>query len=114
MNNNLYIIGGGYSYCSGYIWRISDNACSPSNEYPYGPRHLSELVSNSCIDWATVPGAPKLITTAPMVVPYQLSEVPVSPKIGRNALLRSDSLLKVTLLSSHSASSHTLLEALSN
>jgi len=27
-----------------YIQRISDTACSPSNEYPYEPRHLSELV----------------------------------------------------------------------
>jgi len=95
----------------GYIWRISDNACSPSNEYPFKPRHLSELVLDSRIGWATVPGTPKLITTAHMVLPYQSSEIPVTPKAGRNALLRSDSLLKLTLLSLHSASSQTLLEA---
>ena len=34
INNNLCIICGGYSYCSGYIRSISDNACSASNEYP--------------------------------------------------------------------------------
>ena len=114
MNNDLCIICGGYSYWSGYIRRISDSACSPSNEYPLGPRHLSELVWDSRIGWATVPGAPKLITTAPMVLLYQSSEVPVTLKAGRNTLLGSDSLLKLTLLSLHSASSHTLLEAPSN
>ena len=46
-----------------------------------------------------------------MVLPYQSSEVPVTPKAGQNALLGCDTLLKLTLLSLHSASSHTLLEA---
>jgi len=66
---------------------------------------------DSLIGWATVPGAPKLITTAPMVLPYQSSEIPGTPKAGRNALLRYDSLLKLTLLSLHSASSQSPLEA---
>ena len=74
-------------------------------------RGISLLVWDSRIGWATVPGAPKLITTAPMVLPYQSSEVPVTPNAGGNALLGSDTLLKLTLLSLHSASSHTLLEA---
>ena len=102
---------GGYSYCSGYIRRISDTACSPSNEYPSEPRHLAELVCDSRIGCATGPGAPKLITTTPMVLPYQSSEIPVPPKASRNALLVFDWLLKSTLLSFHSASSHTLMEA---
>jgi len=94
-----------------YISRISDNACSPSNEYPYQPRHLSELLWDSRIGWATVSGAPKLITTASMRRPYQPSEIPVTPKASRNAHLGSDSLLKLTPLSLHTASSHTPLEA---
>jgi hypothetical protein len=97
-----------------YIRRISDNACSSSNDYHLEPRHLSELVLDSRIGWATVPGAPKLITTAPMVHLYQSSEIPVTPQAGRNALLMCNSLLTMTLLSLHSASSQTLLEALSD
>ena len=46
-----------------------------------------------------------------LVLLYQPSEIPVTPKAGRYALLGSDFLLKLTLLSLHSASSHTLLEA---
>ena len=94
-----------------YLRRISDNACSPSIEHPQEPRHLSELVWDSHIGWATVPGASKRITTAPLVLPYQSSDIPVTKKAGRNALLGSDSLLKLTLLTLHSTSSHTFLEA---
>jgi hypothetical protein len=59
----------------------------------------------------TVPGAAKLLATTPMVLPYQSSDIPVTPMAGRNALLGSGSLLELTLLSLHSASSQTLLEA---
>jgi len=54
---------------------------------------------------------PKLIAITPMVLLYQSSEIPVTPKAGRNALLGSDTLLKFTHLSLHSTSSQTLLEA---
>jgi len=74
-------------------------------------QHHSEFVWDSRIGWATVPGAPTLLTTAPMVLPYKWSEIPVTPMTGWNALLGSGSLLKLTLLSLHSASSQTLLEA---
>jgi hypothetical protein len=94
-----------------YTGRISDNACSPSNEYPYEPRHLSDFVWDSRIGWVTVPAAPKLITAGPMVFQYQSSMVLVTLKGSRNALPRSNSLLKMTLLTLHSASSDTLLEA---
>jgi hypothetical protein len=53
---------------------------------------------------------PKLITITPMVLLYQSSEISVTPKAGRTALLRSDTLLKLTHLSLHSTSSQTLLE----
>jgi len=92
-----------------YIWRISDNACSPSNEDRLEPTHLSELVWDSRIGCQIVPVAPNWITTAPIVLPYQSSEIPVTPKAGQNALLRSDSHLKLTLQSLHSAHSHTHL-----
>ena len=46
-----------------------------------------------------------------MILPYQVSEIPLTLKAGRNALLGSHSLLKLTLLSLHSASSRELLEA---
>jgi hypothetical protein len=94
-----------------YIRRISDHACSPLNEYPYEPRHHSELVCNSHIGLATVPGAPKPFITAPIVCWYQSSDLAVPQKAGRNDLLGSDSLLKLILPSLLSASSHTLLEA---
>ena len=54
---------------------------------------------------------PKLITITLMVLLYLSSEIPVTPKAGRNTLLGSDSLLKLTLLSLHSTFSQTLLEA---
>jgi hypothetical protein len=46
-----------------------------------------------------------------MVLPYQSSEIAVTQNAGQNALQGSDSLLKLMLLTLHSASSHTLLEA---
>ena len=59
-------------------------------------------------------GVPKLITLTPMVLLYQSSEIPVTLKAGRNALLGSDTLLKLMYLSLHSTSSQTLLEAASD
>jgi hypothetical protein len=56
----------------------------------------------------------KLITVTLMVHLCQSSEIPVTPKPGRNALLGSDTLLKLTHLSLHSASSQILLEASSD
>ena len=107
MNNNLCIIRGGYSYCScTFRYHLQS-----FDLISLGTRHLSELVWDSRIGWATVPGTPKLLTTAPMVLPYQSSEIPVTPMAGRNAPLRSGSLLKLTHLSVHSATSQTLLEA---
>jgi len=43
-------------------------------------------------------GVPKHITITPMVVLYQSPEIPLTPKPGRNALLGSDTLLKLTHL----------------
>ena len=54
-------------------------------------------------------GVPKLITITPMVLLYQSSESPVTLKAGRNALLGSDTLLKLTHLSLHSTSSQIVL-----
>ena len=54
---------------------------------------------------------PTLVTITAMVLLDQSSEIPVILKAGRNALLGSDTLLKLTLLSLHSTSSQTLLEA---
>ena len=54
---------------------------------------------------------PKRITITPMVLLYQSSEIPGTLKAGRNALLGSDTLLKLMLLSLHSTSSQTLLES---
>ena len=48
-----------------YIERVSDNFCSPTNEYPYKPRHLSEFVCDSRVGSATLPGAPKDLSGAP-------------------------------------------------
>jgi len=59
-------------------------------------------------------GVPKPITITPMVLLYQSSEIPGTLKAGRNALLRSDTLLKLTHLSLRSTSSQTLLEAFSD
>jgi len=53
-------------------------------------------------------GVPTLITVTPMVLLYQLSEISVTLKAGRNALLGSDTLLKLTHLCLHSTSSQTL------
>ena len=54
---------------------------------------------------------PKVMTVTPIFLLYQSSKIQVISKAGRNAILGSDSLLKLTLVSLHSASSHTPLEA---
>ena len=54
---------------------------------------------------------PKLITITPMVLLYQSSEIPVTLKASWNALLGSDTLLKLTHLILHPTSYQTLLEA---
>jgi len=59
-------------------------------------------------------GVPTLITITPMELLYQSSEIPVTPKASRNALLVSDTPLKLTHLNLHSTSSQTRLDALSN
>ena len=59
-------------------------------------------------------GVLKLNTITPKPLLYQSSEIPVTPKAGRNALLRSDTVLKLTRLCLHSTSSQTLLEASSD
>jgi hypothetical protein len=111
MNNNVCIIHGGYTYYPAYITRISGNAYSPSIEYPFERRNRAEFVWDSFIAWAIVPGAPKLTTTAPMVLPYRSSGIPVHAMPGHNPEIESDSLLILALVSLHSASSHTLLAA---
>jgi hypothetical protein len=55
-------------------------------------------------------GVPKLITITPIVLLYQSSEISVTLKASRNALLPSDPLLKLTHLSLHTTSCQTLLE----
>jgi len=61
-----------------------------------------------------LPDVLELITITPMVLLYQSSEIPVTLNAGRNALLGSDTLLKLTHLSLHSTSSQTLLESSSD
>jgi len=56
-------------------------------------------------------GVPNLVTITAMVLLYHSLEISVTPNAGRNALLGSDTLLKLTHLSLHSTSSETLLEA---
>jgi len=56
-------------------------------------------------------GVPKHIIITLMVLLDQASEISVTPKAGRNALLCSITLMKLTHLSLHSTSSQTLLEA---
>jgi hypothetical protein len=56
-------------------------------------------------------GVSKHITITPMVLLNQSSEISVTLKAGRNALLQSDTLLKLPHPSSYSTSSQTLLEA---
>jgi hypothetical protein len=107
MNNNLCIIRGGYSYC----WFTFRYRLRSFKWISLRTRHLSELGWDSRIGWATVPGAPKLLITAPIVLLYESSEIPVTLMAGQDAILVSGSLLKLTLLSLHSASSQTLLEA---
>jgi hypothetical protein len=57
-------------------------------------------------------GVPKIITTTPLLLLYQSSGISVTPKAGRDALLGSDTLLKLMHISLHCTSSQTLLEAL--
>jgi len=57
---------------------------------------------------------PKLITIICLVLLFQSSEIPVTLKTGRNALLRSNTLLQLMLQSLHSISSQTLLDASSD
>lgn len=93
------------------IQRFLDDASSPPTRYPTSAQISVWVCWDLCMGWATVPGAPVLITTAPLVFTYQWSDIPVTPKASWNALWGYDSLLKLTLLSSHSACFHTLLEA---
>ena len=103
------------------IQRVSDNACCPPNGYLYESRHLSEVVCHFHIGSATLPGAHNVLSGAPTCSQtyhnhsqlhlYQSSEIPVTLKAGRKALLGSDTLLKSKLLSLHSPSSQTLLES---
>ena len=53
----------------------------------------------------------KLIRITPMLPLYQSSEIQVTLMAAQNALLGFDSLQKLTHLSLHSVSSHTLPEA---
>jgi hypothetical protein len=113
MNNNLHIIHRGYSYCS-WTSRESQNSLQSVEWISIRTRHLLEIVWDTCIGWAMVPGVPKLCTTAPKVLLYQFSEIAVTSMDSRNALLGSGPLLKLTLPSLHSASPHILLESLSD
>jgi hypothetical protein len=107
MNNNLSIICGNGSCTSGEsqitpaVLRLKIHKITAS----------FKICLDSRIGWATVPGAPKHLTTAPMVHLFQSSEILVTPKPDRNALVGSETLLKLMLLSLHSTSSQTLLEA---
>jgi hypothetical protein len=101
MNNDLCIIRGDCSSTSG------ESQITPAvlqMNIHKNPASL-RVILDSRIGWATVPGAPKLFTTAPVVIPYQLAETTVTPKAGRNSLLGSYTLLKLTLRSLHSTSS---------
>jgi hypothetical protein len=59
-------------------------------------------------------GVSKSITITLMVLLAMSSVIPVVLKVGRNALLGSDTLLKSMHLNLHSTSSQTLLEAFSD
>jgi hypothetical protein len=56
-------------------------------------------------------GVPTRMTITPMVFLYHSSEISVTLKAGRNALVQSDTLRNSTHLSVHSTSSQTLLKA---
>jgi hypothetical protein len=47
------------------IWRVSENTCSPPNEYSYKPWHLSEFDCDFRSGLPTIPGAPKVLSGAP-------------------------------------------------
>jgi hypothetical protein len=107
-----------------YSWKVSENTYSPMNEYLKEPRYLSEFAFIPMLVWQQSHVHPKVspvlqhdtehITITSIVQLYQSSEIPVTPKASQNALLGSDALLKLSLLSFHSTSTHTLLEAHSN
>ena len=59
-------------------------------------------------------GVPKLITITSLAHLYMSWEILVTQKAGRNVLLGSATLLKLTHLSLHSTSCQTLLEASSD
>jgi len=62
MNNNtciIYAVEGNRLLM--YICRVSDNTCSPPNEYSTESWHLSEFVSDSCVSSARLPGAPTVL-----------------------------------------------------
>jgi hypothetical protein len=56
-------------------------------------------------------GIPKLITITPLVFLFQSSEIPVALLASQNALLGTDTLLKLMHQSIYSTSSQTHLEA---
>jgi len=66
MNNNPCIIFAieGYRLLV-YIRRVPDHTCSPLNDYPQKPRHLSEFACDSRVGSATLPGAPKVLFGTP-------------------------------------------------
>jgi len=89
----------GVARCSQECLQRSQACCRCSQVHP----KLSPALRGIC----------KPIIITPMVLLYQFSEIPDTLKAGWNALLGSDTLLKLTHLSLHSTSSQTLLEAAS-
>jgi len=96
-------------------WRWHSQACCRfSQVLPGAPRLVVGAPRCSHVHpkfSPALPGVPKLITITPMVLLYQSSEIPVTPKAGRNTLLGSHTLLTLKHLSLHSTSSQTLREA---
>jgi len=126
MNNNpLIIFAVERNQLLVYIRRVSDHTWSPLNEYIHRNPGISHcLLAIPALVWLHSLVHPmfspalrrisKLITITLMVLLYSSSEIPVTPKAGRNALLWSESLLKLTLWTLHSTSSQILLEASSD
>ena len=46
-------------------WRVSDDTCSPPNEYLYEPRHSSVFVWDFHIGSVRLPGAREVLSGAP-------------------------------------------------
>jgi len=66
MNNNPYILFAVEGYwLLMYIGRVSDISRSTSNQYTLEHRHLSEIACSSCVGLATLPGAPKVLSSNP-------------------------------------------------